>query len=102
MSTISKFLLKRENHQWSGIFDEQLATWMILMKGKNGKADATFALTDADAVALFDRSLNPQTAFMQGKMKIKGNIGSCSKVHPRHLPTSIQTLMIEAKKYYSY
>jgi putative sterol carrier protein len=53
-----------------------------LTKGKNGKADATFAMTDADAVAIFDRTLNPQTAFMQGKMKIKGNMGAAQKFTP--------------------
>ena len=57
-----------------------------LTKGKNGKADATFSLTDADAVGLFDRTLNPQTAFMQGKMKIKGNMGAAQKFTPDTFP----------------
>ncbi len=57
-----------------------------LKKGKDGKADATFALTDADAVALFDGSLNPQTAFMQGKMKIKGNMQAAMKFTPDLFP----------------
>ena len=57
-----------------------------LAKGKNGKPDATFSMTDADAVAIFDRSLNPQTAFMQGKMKIKGNMGAAQKFTPDTFP----------------
>lgn len=57
-----------------------------LAKGKNGKADATFALTDQDAVDLFDKKLNPQTAFMQGKMKIKGNMGAAQKFTPDTFP----------------
>ena len=65
-------------------------TWTIdlkngngsLSKGKNGKPDATFSMVDADAVAIFDRTLNPQTAFMQGKMKIKGNMGAAQKFTP--------------------
>ena len=58
-----------------------------LTKGKNGKADATFAMTDADACAVFDRTLNPQTAFMQGKMKIKGNMGAAQKFTPDTFPS---------------
>jgi len=57
-----------------------------LTKGKNGKADATFALTDDDAVGLFNKTLNPQTAFMQGKMKIKGNMGAAQKFTPDTFP----------------
>ena len=57
-----------------------------LTKGKVGKADATFAMTDADACAIFDRSLNPQTAFMQGKMKIRGNMGAAQKFTPDTFP----------------
>ncbi len=57
-----------------------------IKKGKEGKADATFALVDADAVALFDGSLNPQTAFMQGKMKIKGNMQAAMKFTPELFP----------------
>ena len=57
-----------------------------LSKGKNGKADATFAMVDDDAVAIFNRTLNPQTAFMQGKMKIKGNLGAAQKFTPDTFP----------------
>ena len=63
-------------------------TWTIdlkngngsLAKGKEGKADATFAMTDDDAFALFQGKLNPQTAFMQGKMKMKGSMALAMKL----------------------
>jgi 3-hydroxyacyl-CoA dehydrogenase/3a,7a,12a-trihydroxy-5b-cholest-24-enoyl-CoA hydratase len=57
-----------------------------IKNGKEGKADATFALVDQDAVDLFDGKLNPQTAFMQGKMKIKGNMQAAMKFTPDLFP----------------
>ena len=53
---------------------------------KEGKADATFVLVDQDAVDLFNGKLNPQTAFMQGKMKIKGNMQAAMKFTPDLFP----------------
>ncbi|XP_012235606.1 peroxisomal multifunctional enzyme type 2 isoform X2 [Linepithema humile] len=43
-------------------------------KPKSGKADATLTLDDNDMVEIALGKLNPQVAFMRGKLKISGNI----------------------------
>uniref|UniRef100_A0A8C5AAJ9 Hydroxysteroid (17-beta) dehydrogenase 4 n=1 Tax=Gadus morhua TaxID=8049 RepID=A0A8C5AAJ9_GADMO len=40
----------------------------------SGKADVSIAVSDADFMALVQGKVNPQQAFMAGKLKIKGNI----------------------------
>lgn len=50
------------------------------------KADATFTMTDGDFEKVCKGTLNPQIAFMQGKMKIKGNMAAASKFTPELFP----------------
>jgi len=49
-------------------------------------ADATFTMTDGDFDKVCKGTLNPQIAFMQGKMKIKGNMSAASKFTPELFP----------------
>ena len=55
-------------------------------RGAPKTADATFTMTDDDFEAVCMGKLNPQIAFMQGKMKIKGNMAKASKFTPDLFP----------------
>jgi 3-hydroxyacyl-CoA dehydrogenase/3a,7a,12a-trihydroxy-5b-cholest-24-enoyl-CoA hydratase len=69
-------------------------TWTIDLKNGNGsckegapeKFDAKFIMTDDDFVDVTSGKLNPQMAFIQGKMKIQGNMGKASKFTPDLFP----------------
>lgn len=65
------------------------ATWTVDLKNGSGsvtygdtgaKADLTVTVSDADFVALANKELNPQQAFMRGKIKVKGNMGVAMKL----------------------
>ena len=45
-----------------------------LEEGKPKKADCTLIMTEAVFLDMFTGKMNPQTGFMQGKYKIKGNL----------------------------
>ena len=57
-----------------------------IAEGKVGKADCTFVVLDDDFMALSQGKLKPQEAFMNGKMKIKGNMAKAMKFNPSILP----------------
>nr|XP_043608242.1 sterol carrier protein 2-like [Erigeron canadensis] len=51
-----------------------------------GKPDATFSFTDADFFKIATGKMNPQMAFMMGKMKVKGSLSAAQKFTPDIFP----------------
>jgi 3-hydroxyacyl-CoA dehydrogenase/3a,7a,12a-trihydroxy-5b-cholest-24-enoyl-CoA hydratase len=73
---------------------EIVKSWKIDLKNGSGSCkegpadsyDALFTMVDDDFVAVCNGKLNPQLAFVQGKMKIKGSMGKASKFTPDLFP----------------
>ena len=57
-----------------------------IAKSSEGKPDATFTILDSDFMVMANKTLNPQQAFISGKMKIKGNMAAAMKFPPDLLP----------------
>ena len=49
-------------------------------EGKPAKADVTLSVSEANFLALADGKANPQQLFMQGKIKLQGNMGLAMKL----------------------
>ena len=69
-------------------------TWTIDLKNGNGackeggdeKYNALFSVSDSDFFDICMGKLNPQMAFVQGKMKIKGSMSLATKFTPQLFP----------------
>ena len=69
-------------------------TWTIDLKNGSGlcregaddKNNALFVVGDTDFFDICNGKLNPQMAFVQGKMKIKGSMSFASKFTPELFP----------------
>ena len=53
---------------------------LSVYEGHAEKPDITISMTDTNFVKLFKGELNPMTAFMVGKIKVKGDITLAKKI----------------------
>jgi putative sterol carrier protein len=77
--------------QFKGIVEfnvKDVGFWTLDLKSSNpflkqgqseSKADVIISVSDSDFLSLVQGRLNPQQAFMKGKLKIKGNMGLAMK-----------------------
>ena len=80
-------ITKKKGEKASAVFTIDLKNGEGMTKrGAPEKADATFTMTDDDFEKVCMGKLNPQIAFMQGKMKIKGNMAKATKFTPDLFP----------------
>ena len=47
--------------------------------GSHGNPDLTISVSEADFIQLYEGKLNPQSAFLQKKITVKGNMGLAMK-----------------------
>jgi len=66
--------------------------------GEDADADCTFTMKGDDFLALAMGKLNPQTAFMTGKLKIKGGLGVAMKFTPNVFPKIDPKLLADTSK----
>ena len=98
-------LLKKVNaifrFELSGGPENSNGVWYIdakndgkLYRGCNSglKADCTIKMTDEDCLKVLSGKLNPQAAFLQGKIKVAGNMGLAMKLQqlkPRNINSKL-------------
>lgn len=53
-----------------------------ITRGKTPEPDTTVSMSSGDWLALASGRLNPETAYMTGKLKVEGDLGLATKIQP--------------------
>lgn len=77
IQAIYEFNITDENQVYSLDFTKDSN---FVTEGSTGNAKCTISIKGEDLAALVDKKLNPQMAFMTGKLKIKGDMGLALKL----------------------
>lgn len=70
--------------------------------GADADADVTLTITWADGVALATGTLDPNVAFMQGRMKVAGTVGKLMDVLPLTASPEYRTVQAELQALTEY
>ncbi len=63
--------------KWTLTCDGKVAS---IVEGEEGEAQCTISMETADFVEMISGDLNPQMAFMTGKLRVAGDIGLAIKI----------------------
>ena len=70
------------NVEGEGSWFVDLTQFPVVIKAESLEADCTIGITAEDLMAIANKELDGMSAFMQGKLKIEGDMGLSLKLQP--------------------